>query len=140
MNPALAPLAIVAGTVASYALALPLGVPFLVPVLNAVTALVFMATSLRRGRVGQGVGRMLLWAATLAVCATALGYWRTAEAGRMFVHGDVYRQEMFTYLQTGVGAEGNVRQFCPSTRSMPASFRSWPWRRAASRRCPWARR
>jgi len=113
MNPALAPLAIVAGTAASYAVALPLGVPLLVPVLNTVTALVCMAGSLRRGRVGQAVARMLLWAATLAVCATALGYWRTAEAGRLVIHGEAYRQEMFTYLRTGAGAEGDVRQFLP---------------------------
>jgi hypothetical protein len=113
MHPALAPLAIVAGTIASYAVALPLGVPLLVPILNTMTALVLMTASLRRGHVGQAIARMLLWAATLALCATVLGYWRTAETGRMFLNGEAYRQEMFTDLQTGVGAEGNIRQFLP---------------------------
>jgi hypothetical protein len=113
MNPALAPLAIVGGTIASYAIAIPLGVPILVPVLNTLPAFPFMIASLRRGEVGDAIVRMLIWAGALAVCATALSVWRPADGARLFVHGEAYRREMFTYLQTGVGAEGDIRQFLP---------------------------
>lgn len=113
MQAAIVPLVIVIGTALSYAIAVPLGVPAVVPMLNTLPAFPFMVISLRRGRPGEAIARMLVWAAALGVCATALGYWRTADAGRVFVHGEGYRAEMFTYVLTGVGAEGHVRQFLP---------------------------
>jgi hypothetical protein len=113
VNPAWAPLAIVAGTVLSYAVAIPLGVPALVPILNTLPAYPFMIGALRRGRVGEAVLRMLVWAATLAICATAIGYARTADGGRLFINGERYRQEMFTFVLTGAGAEGDIRRFLP---------------------------
>jgi hypothetical protein len=113
MNPAVAPLAIALGTAVSYAVAIPLGIPALVPILNTAPAFPFMIGSLRRGHVGEAIVRMLIWAATLAVCATAFSYWSTADAGRVFINGESYRSEMFTYLVTGVGAEGDIRRFLP---------------------------
>jgi len=113
MNPAWAPIAIVAGTALSYAVAVPLGVPALVPILNTLPAFPFMIDSLRRGNVSEAIVRMLVWAAALGVCATAIGYWRPAEAGRLFINADAYRREMFTYLLTGVGAEGDIQRFLP---------------------------
>ena len=113
MNPALVPAAIAGGTALSYVVAMIVGVPALVPFLNVVPAFPFMAASLRRGRVGEAVCRMLIWAAALAVCATALSYLDTAAAGRLFMGGETYRQEMFEYLATGRGAEGNPRVFIP---------------------------
>jgi hypothetical protein len=113
MNPALVPAAIVGGTALSYVVAVVIGVPLLVPLLNVVPAFPFMVASLRRGRVGEAVSRMLIWAAALAVCATVLSYLDTAAAGRLFIHGEAYRREMFEYLATGRGAEGDPRMFVP---------------------------
>lgn len=113
MRPALVPAAIVGGTAVSYAAAVAVGVPALVPFFNVVPAFPFMIASLRRGRVGEAIGRMLIWAAALAVCATVLSYLDTAEAGRLFIRGETYRQEMFQYLATGQGAEGDPRVFIP---------------------------
>src|SRR3954471_3753848 len=113
MNPAFAPVAIVAGTAASYVVAAAVGVPVLVPILNTLPAFPFMIGSLRRGQAGEAIVRMLVWAAALGVCATAFSYMRTAEAGRLFLHGEAYRREMFTFLLTGMGPEGNIREFLP---------------------------
>lgn len=121
MNAA-APLAIVAGTVLSYAVAIPLGVPVLVPILNTLPAFPFMVASLRRGEVGQAIARMLVWAAALGICSTMLGYRWTAASGRVLINGEHYRQEMFTYLATGVGAEGDIRQFLPQHARHAAAF------------------
>jgi hypothetical protein len=114
MNPALVPAAIVGGTALSYVVALLVNVPALVPFLNAVPAFPFMIASLRRGRVGEAVWRMLIWAAALAVCATVLSYFDTIDSGRLFIRGETYRREMFEYLRTGYGPEGDIRRFLPT--------------------------
>ena len=113
MNPALVPAAIVGGTALSYVVALLVNVPALVPFLNVVPAFPFMIASLRRGRVGEAIWRMLIWAAALAVCATVLSYFDTVDAGRLFLRGETYRREMFEYLRTGYGPEGDIRRFLP---------------------------
>jgi hypothetical protein len=113
MRPVLVPAAIVGGTALSYAVAAVVGVPALVPFLNAGPAFPFMVGSLRRRRVGEAVWRMLIWAASLAVCATVMSYLDTAHAGRLFLHGETYRREMFEYVVTGRGAEGDPRLFVP---------------------------
>jgi hypothetical protein len=122
MSPALVPAAIVGGTALSYAAAVAVGVPALVPFFNIVPAFPFMIASLRRGRVGEAVWRMLIWAAALAVCATVLSYLDTAGAGRLFMHGETYRREMFAYLATGQGAEGDPRLFVPVHLAHAAVF------------------
>ena len=113
MSPALVPAAIVGGTALSYVVAAVVGVPVLVPFFNVVPAFPFMVGSLRRGHVGEAIWRMLIWAAALAVCATAFSYVDTAAAGRLFLRGETYRREMFEYLASGTGAEGNPRVFVP---------------------------
>ena len=113
MSPALVPAVIVGGTALSYVVAAVAGVPALVPFLNVAPAFPFMVASLRRGQVGEAIWRMLIWAAALAVCATVFSYLDTAAAGRLFLRGETYRREMFEYLATGTGAEGNPRVFVP---------------------------
>jgi hypothetical protein len=122
MNPALVPAAIVGGTALSYVVALLIDVPALVPFFNVAPAFPFMIASLRRGRVGEAVWRMLIWAAALAVCATALSYFDTIDSGRLFVRGETYRREMFEYLRTGYGPEGDIRQFLPVHLAHAAVF------------------
>ena len=122
MNPALVPAAIVGGTALSYLVAALAGVPALVPFLNVAPAFPFMVASLRRGRVGEAIWRMLIWAAALAVCATVISYLDTAAAGRLFLRGETYRREMFEFSRTGTGAEGNPRVFLPLHLAHAAVF------------------
>jgi hypothetical protein len=122
MNPALVPAAIVAGTAVSYGVAALLGIPLLVPFLNVVPAFPFMAASLRRGQIGEAIWRMLIWAAALGVCATVYSYVDTAHAGRLFLRGETYRREMFGYLATGQGPEGDPAAFIPQHLGHAAVF------------------
>lgn len=122
MHPALAPVVIVLGSAASYIVGMLLGMPTLVPVLNVVPALPFMIASLARGRVGEAIGRMLIWAAALAVCATVASYLAPVETGQLFVRGDAYRREMFLFIVTGQGPEGHLRQFLPQHAAHAAIF------------------
>ena len=71
---ALTAVAIVAGTVASYAVAWLFGVPLLVPLLNTAASFPLMVRALERGDLRLAIARMLIWAMTLGVCATSLSY------------------------------------------------------------------
>lgn len=122
MNPALVPAVIVGGTAASYLVAILIGVPALVPFLNVAPAFPFMIASLRRGRVAEAIWRMLVWSAALAVCATTMAYLDTADAGRLFLRGESYRREMFEFLLTGYGPEGDIRLFLPQHAAHAAVF------------------
>src|SRR6185503_16746058 len=122
MNPALVPAVIVGGTAVSYLVAMLIGVPALVPFLNVAPAFPFMIASLRRGRIAEAVWRMLVWAAALAVCATTISYLGPAEAGRLFLRGESYRREMFEFLLTGYGPEGDIRRFLPQHVAHAAVF------------------
>jgi hypothetical protein len=122
MSPALVPAAIVGGTALSYVVAALAGVPALVPFFNVAAAFPFMVASLRRGRVGEAIWRMLVWAAALGVCATLFSYFDTAAAGRLFLRGETYRREMFVYLTTGVGPEGDPRVFVTTHLTHAAVF------------------
>jgi len=122
MNPGLVPAAIVGGTAASYVVAIAIGVPALVPFLNVAPAFPFMIASLRRGRIAEAVWRMLVWAAALAVCSTTISYLATAEAGGVFLRGESYRREMFEFILTGSGPEGDIRRFLPQHAAHAAVF------------------
>jgi hypothetical protein len=108
-----APTLIVAATVVSYGIGYAVGVPHVVPILNVLPAFPAMLASLWRGDVRGAVVRMLIWAAALGVCATALSYAQPEYSGRLFLNGDRYRREMFEWILTGAGAESRPREFMP---------------------------
>jgi hypothetical protein len=110
---AIVPPAIVAATALSYLIAFAIGIPLLVPFLNVAAGFPFMVGSLKRGATGEAIWRMLIWAAALAVCATLVSYFATTDAARMFLRGESYRAEMFEFIRTGHGREGDIRAFLP---------------------------
>ena len=116
------PAAIVAGTVASYAVGWAIGVPILMPFLNTLAAFPFMVVALRRGNVRLAVARMLLWALTMGVAATLLSYARPTRTETLFLRGEAYRTEMFEWVMSGRGAESSARQFLPQHARDAALF------------------
>jgi hypothetical protein len=105
--------AIVAATLISYVLGWALGIPVLVPILNTLVSVPFMVLALRRGNLQLAIVRMFLWALTMGVVATLLSYARPAQTDTLFLRGEAYRIEMFTWVMTGVGAESTPSQFIP---------------------------
>lgn len=105
--------AIVLATVASYILGWAVGSRPLVPVFNMLASYPFMLAALRRGDVRDAIARMLVWAATMAACATLLAYARPWDAGLIFANGAHYREEMFAWVMTGRGAESTPTVFLP---------------------------
>jgi hypothetical protein len=105
--------AIVAATLISYVLGWALGIPILVPILNTLVSVPFMVLALKRGNLQLAIVRMLLWALTMGVVATLLSYARPAQTDTLFLRGEAYRTEMFTWVITGTGAESTPSQFIP---------------------------
>src|SRR5262245_54746666 len=104
---------LVALTALSYPLGLALGQAWLLPLLNTLPAYTLMALLLRRGQRGRAVLTTLVWAAALAVCGTlSFAHW-PSDPGPLVLNGPAYREEMFHWIRTAEGSEGNWRLFLP---------------------------
>jgi hypothetical protein len=115
-------LLVVPATLLSYAVGWVIGVPILVPILNTLASYPFMVAALRRGELRRAIAGMLLWALTMGAVATFLSYARPALTGQLFMRGDVYRAEMFTWVLTGRGAESTPSVFIPQHLGHAALF------------------
>jgi hypothetical protein len=114
--------AVVAATLASYAIGWAIGIPALLPILNTLASFPFMVAALRRGELGRAVARMLVWALAMGVSATAVSYARPWPSGELFARGASYRAEMFTWVMTGEGAESTPSRFIPQQARDAALF------------------
>jgi hypothetical protein len=112
----------IAATVFSYGLGALIGLAWLLPLLNAAAGYPWMIAALHRGRVKTAIVRMLVWGAVLGACATVMGYAWPLHAERLILHGEAYRREMFAFVLTGQGAEGDPRQFLPQHAGHAALF------------------
>ncbi len=105
--------AALAATAVSYPLGLAVGHPWLLPCLNTLPAYLAMVQRLREGDRRGAVVTVLAWALTLAVCGTfSFALW-PRDVSSVILNGPGYREEMFTWICTGIGAEGHWRQFLP---------------------------
>jgi hypothetical protein len=114
--------ALVCATVLSYLLGWALGVPVLVPAFNAAAGYAFMIRPVRDGKLASGINRMLLWAATMALCATTLAYLRPAATAELFLNAAAYEREMLAWVDTGIGRESRPREFLPQHAAHAAVF------------------
>src|SRR5438270_14071450 len=80
----------VGATFLSYALGWAIGIPLLVPALNTAAAFPFMVAALKRGDLPLAIARMLVWALTLAICATLLSYAQPSRTDTLFLRGAAY--------------------------------------------------
>lgn len=104
---------LVLATVVSYPLGLASGSAWLLPSLNALPAYLVMVKRLRRGDLHGAVVAVLVWAATMALGGTFfLSIW-PERPDAIVLNGPGYRDEMFTWIATGVGREGSVWRFLP---------------------------
>jgi hypothetical protein len=115
---------VVLATVLSYALGWLIGLPWLLPVLNAAWPWWTMARELRAGSADRAIKVMLVWALTMAIVSTtmaALGWSRTRTGGDLFPRSD-YRDEMIAWVKTGVGPESTPSVFIPRHLAYAAVF------------------
>lgn len=82
----------------------------------ALAPLTLYAGFLERIRGGDFFGAMsrgVAWALLLSAGAIVATLWVPEAATASVVHGEVYRDEMFRWIRTGIGREGSWRQFLP---------------------------
>jgi hypothetical protein len=108
-------------TVASYALGWWIGLPGLVPFLNAGVPWWLMARGLRAGRTSHAVAVMLLWALTMGVVSTWAAYAHPAVTRALFLRSS-YRDEMHEWVRTGRGAESTPSVFVPRHLAYAGTF------------------
>jgi hypothetical protein len=90
-----------------------LGNPWLVAVLPVILMYPAYWRGLGERPAAHVFGFSLLWAAAVSasiICWTQLS---SGASGAAILRGIPYREEMFAWLHTGVGAEGDPRQFLP---------------------------
>lgn len=87
--------------------------PWAVPVLQALLAYPVLRRDLRESRPWSGVFHMLLWALLLSVMVILLTLLLPARVEMGVLRGAAYREEMFTWIRTGVGAESTPGLFIP---------------------------
>jgi hypothetical protein len=104
---------LILATIVSYPIGLAIGQPWVLPVLNALPAYVVLVHRLRKGERGGAVRAMLWWAATVVIVGTIAFVWWPEPLGRVVLNGPAYKSEMFGWIRTGRGAEGNIRLFLP---------------------------
>ena len=65
---------------------------------------------------------MLCWAIALGLTGTVLFVWWPEPVGAVVLHGPAYKDEIFRWIRTGLGAEGNFRLFLPRHLLQLAAF------------------
>lgn len=69
----------------------------------------------------------IAWAALLSAGIIALVFWMPEATRAGILNGEPYRQEMFTWINTGAGPEGDWRAFLPTHISHFAIFLVLTW-------------
>lgn len=90
-----------------------LGVRWLLPLAQAVPAWLILQDALRRGRPWRAAALMLCWALAASVTLIELTRLAPAAVERATLRGPEYRAEMFHWIRTGEGAEGEIARFLP---------------------------
>jgi hypothetical protein len=101
----LAPLAVL--------LARAIPTPILLPLLATAAVYPFMATLLLRRQRPAACTAALLWAATLSAGVITAARRDGVSMERVILNGGAYRDEMFAFVRTGVGREGDPARFLP---------------------------
>jgi hypothetical protein len=94
-------------------LALLLGHPLVLPLAATAAIWPFFASLLAAGRRGGAVAAALLWAASLSATLIAVTARDPGRVAPIVLRGASYRDEMFSYVATGVGTESTPRLFVP---------------------------
>ena len=86
---------------------------WLLPAAQSLLVWPVLVADLRDRKTGDAVRHMLFWALLTSVCTIEWTLHAPAAAERSIWRASAYREEMFRYIRTGIGAEGSPRLFLP---------------------------
>lgn len=90
-----------------------IGNKIILVLLLGVPAYLLMIGILKTGSRKKAVLYMLLWAAILGIVMTFVCYIAPEKSEEIIIRGTEYRDEMFSWIKTGIGKEGTPSQFIP---------------------------
>ncbi len=96
--------------------------PALLPVLASAAVYPIMVRLILKGRPIAASAAVLLWAASLSGSIIGLTSHDPLRAGALIIHGPAYRDEMFEFVRTGAGREGEPARFLPQHALHLAAF------------------
>ncbi len=102
-----------AGAAVSTALGFALSNQFFLPVLNVLIPYPVMYSLLSQEQRKRAFATMLFWALCIGVISVWAVVHSPEQARASIFHGPKFQQEMFHWIRTGEGAEGNPSQFVP---------------------------
>jgi len=94
-------------------LGIQVGQPVLMPILTALPAMLVFADRILADRLGAALGLTVIWATASSASVVLHTQWNPAGAEAAIWRGAAYREEMFTWIRTGIGPEGSPRLFLP---------------------------
>lgn len=95
---------------------------FLLPWIQAAAVFPLYYQTLSKGFWKQTASLMAGWALLIAVLVGLSAYWEPGYMESSILNAAAYRNEMFQWISTGIGPEGNIRQFLPQHASHFAAF------------------
>jgi hypothetical protein len=101
------------GTIAATALGFLLESKLLLPLLQIAVSYPVLYSLLYRELRIRAMAAMLFWAFCMGTVTVAASVSFRDLASHSIIHGNVYAEEMFHWIKTGEGAEGNPVQFVP---------------------------
>jgi hypothetical protein len=94
-------------------LGIRLGSPILLPILMTFPVAILFLDRIRRERLAAALWLSLAWALFSSVAIILLTQVDPTGTERAILRGAPYREEMFAWIRTGIGAEGDPRRFLP---------------------------
>ena len=122
LRPGVAEAALVLGAGAGVALSFALGIAVAMPLVVAALAYPFFLADVRARRGKRAFARMIAWAAALSVAVVVATAVAPARAESVILRGATYRDEMFAWIRTGDGKEGDPMRFLPEHALHFAAF------------------
>jgi len=101
------------GTVAALFIGRAVGIGILLPILMTGVIYPVYAVDIAQGRRELALFHTLFWALASSVLTIAWVYYDARTMAPIIFKSIAYRDEMFRWIITGEGAEGNIRLFLP---------------------------
>lgn len=104
---------IIASTPLGFSLGIKIGIDLLLPIINALLIYPVYLLYITRKRYKTAVAMVIFWAVILSAFTILYTYQEPSVAKKIIIRGGTYTEEMWEWLETGKGIEGDITRFFP---------------------------